>query len=201
MKKNFVRVMLFGALTLTVSTVVTSCKDYDDDIKGLQEQVDKITSTSPVSTEDMKNAVEKAKQDLQTQLNDLSALVENPDGEKTLKEKIAALEQALADATGDKAKDLATRLADLQNQLTTLQKILKGEDGVSGLEKKIEELENVKTVLSELIAAEQAYITSGKKDASAYESTSFGAYVNQAIINALNTRETTLLNGGKLLNT
>ncbi|MCS3026761.1 hypothetical protein NXW75_30000 [Bacteroides xylanisolvens] len=45
MKKNFVRVMLFGALTLTVSTVVTSCKDYDDDIKGLQEQVDKITST------------------------------------------------------------------------------------------------------------------------------------------------------------
>ena len=136
MKKNFVRVMLFGALTLTVSTVVTSCKDYDDDIKGLQEQGDKITSTSPVSTEDMKNAVEKAKQDLQTQLNDLSALVENPDGEKTLKEKIAALEQALADATGDKAKDLATRLADLQNQLTTLQKILKGEDGVSGLEKK-----------------------------------------------------------------
>ena len=185
MKKNFVRVMLFGALTLTVSTVVTSCKDYDDDIKGLQEQVDKITSTSPVSTEDMKNAVEKAKQDLQTQLNDLSALVENPDGEKTLKEKIAALEQALADATGDKAKDLAARLADLQNQLTALQKILKGEDGVSGLEKKIEELENVKTVLSELIAAEQAYITSGKKDASAYESTSFGAYVNQAIINAL----------------
>ena len=156
MKKNFVRVMLFGALTLTVSAVVTSCKDYDDDIKGLQEQVDKITSTSPVSTEDMKNAVEKAKQDLQTQLNDLSALVENPDGEKTLKEKIAALEQALADATGDKAKDLAIRLADLQNQLTTLQKILKGEDGVSGLEKKIEELENVKTVLSELIAAEQA---------------------------------------------
>ena len=47
MKKKFVRVMLFGALTLTVSTVVTSCKDYDDDIKGLQEQVDKITSTSP----------------------------------------------------------------------------------------------------------------------------------------------------------
>lgn len=185
MKKKFVRVMLFGALTLTVSTVVTSCKDYDDDIKGLQEQVDKITSTSPVSTEDMKSAVEKAKQDLQTQLNDLSALVENPDGEKTLKEKIAALEQALADATGDKAKDLAARLADLQNQLTSLQKILKGEDGVSGLEKKITELEDAKTVLSELIVAEQAYITSGKKNVSAYESTSFGAYVNQAIIDAL----------------
>ena len=33
MKKNFVRVMLFGALTLAVTTTVTSCKDYDDDIK------------------------------------------------------------------------------------------------------------------------------------------------------------------------
>ena len=30
-----------------------SCKDYDDDIKGLQEQVDNIKSTNPVSTEDI----------------------------------------------------------------------------------------------------------------------------------------------------
>ena len=47
MKKKFVRVMLFGALTLAVSTTVTSCKDYDDDIKNLQEQIDKVTSTNP----------------------------------------------------------------------------------------------------------------------------------------------------------
>ena len=40
MKKKFVRVMLFGALTLAVSTTVTSCKDYDDDIKNLQEQIE-----------------------------------------------------------------------------------------------------------------------------------------------------------------
>ena len=31
MKKNFVRVMLFGALTLATVTYV-GCKDYDDDI-------------------------------------------------------------------------------------------------------------------------------------------------------------------------
>ncbi len=68
MKKKFVRVMLFGALTLTVSTVVTSCKDYDDDIKNLQEQIDKVTSTNPVSTEDMKTAISSAIQTLQTQL-------------------------------------------------------------------------------------------------------------------------------------
>ena len=68
MKKKFVRVMLFGALTLAVSTTVTSCKDYDDDIKNLQEQIDKVTSTNPVSTEDMKAAISSAIQTLQTQL-------------------------------------------------------------------------------------------------------------------------------------
>lgn len=68
MKKNFVRVMLFGALTLAVTTTVTSCKDNDGDIKNLQEQIDKITSTSPVSTEDMKAAVDAAKQNCRLKL-------------------------------------------------------------------------------------------------------------------------------------
>ena len=39
MKKNFVRVMLFGALTLATVTYV-GCKDYDDDIDNLQTQID-----------------------------------------------------------------------------------------------------------------------------------------------------------------
>lgn len=39
MKKKFVRVMFFGALALSTITYV-GCKDYDDDIKNLQEQVD-----------------------------------------------------------------------------------------------------------------------------------------------------------------
>ena len=34
MKKNFVRVMLFGALALATVTYV-GCKDYDDDIDNL----------------------------------------------------------------------------------------------------------------------------------------------------------------------
>ena len=39
----------FGALTLAVSTTITSCKDYDDDVKNLQEQIDKINTSNPVS--------------------------------------------------------------------------------------------------------------------------------------------------------
>ena len=39
MKKKFVKVMLFGALALSAISYV-GCKDYDDDIDGLQQQVD-----------------------------------------------------------------------------------------------------------------------------------------------------------------
>ena len=39
MQKNFVRVMLFGALALATVTYV-GCKDYDDDIDNLQTQID-----------------------------------------------------------------------------------------------------------------------------------------------------------------
>ena len=46
MKRKFVKVMFFGALSLAVGTTVTSCKDYDDDVNNLQEQIDKITSVS-----------------------------------------------------------------------------------------------------------------------------------------------------------
>ena len=67
MKRKFVKVMFFGALALSTVTYV-GCKDYDDDIKNLQEQIDKVTSTNPVSTEDMKTAISSAIQTLQTQL-------------------------------------------------------------------------------------------------------------------------------------
>ena len=37
MKRKFVKVMFFGALALSTVTYV-GCKDYDDDIKSVQEQ-------------------------------------------------------------------------------------------------------------------------------------------------------------------
>ena len=45
MNKKFLSVALFGALLATTTGTFTSCKDYDDDIKGLQEQIDKKGAT------------------------------------------------------------------------------------------------------------------------------------------------------------
>lgn len=175
--------MLFGALTLTVSTAVTSCKDYDDDIKGLQEQVDKITSASPVSTEDMNAAVDKASKELKDQLAKLEKLVNDPSSETSLTQQIADLQEALKTAVGENAKDLAGKLATAQNDLTALKKALGGDDYINGLKKKITDLETAKSTLQTLIDAEAAY--QNNKDISGYKNTGFDAYLNQEILNAI----------------
>ena len=184
MKKNFVRVMLFGALTLAVTTTVTSCKDNDDDIKNLQEQIDKITSASPVSTDDMNAAVDKASKELKEQLAKLEKLVNDPSSETSLTQQIKDLESALETAVGKDAEDLAGKLVAAQTDLANLKKALGGDDYIKGLKKKIDDLESAKATMQALIDAEAAYKLDNK-DLSGYKNTGFGAYVNQEILNAI----------------
>ena len=40
MNKKFLSAILFGALMAGSTSTFVSCKDYDDDIDGLQEQID-----------------------------------------------------------------------------------------------------------------------------------------------------------------
>ena len=44
MRKKYLSALLFGALLVTSTGTFTSCKDYDDDINNLQEQVDGVKS-------------------------------------------------------------------------------------------------------------------------------------------------------------
>ena len=44
MNKKFLSVILFSALMVGTAGTFTSCKDYDDDIKNLQEQLGKKAS-------------------------------------------------------------------------------------------------------------------------------------------------------------
>ena len=81
MKRKFVKVMFFGALALSTVTYV-GCKDYDDDIKNVQEQIDAINKKgADVTTEAMTAAINSAVAGLQTQLD-------------AIKTKIEALEEA-----------------------------------------------------------------------------------------------------------
>ena len=181
MKKNFVRVMLFGALTLAVTTTVTSCKDYDDDIKGLQEQVDNIKSTNPVSTEDMKAAVDAATKALEKKVKDLQDLVDGKVTATDLEAKIKVLEDKLA--AGDKT--VADALTAAKNELTELINGKASQATVDAINKDIEALKGMKTTLQALIDAENKFIAN-PEDLSGFENTSFDKFINQSIINALN---------------
>ena len=45
MRKKYLSALLFGALLFASAGTFTSCKDYDDDIKDLQEQINTISTT------------------------------------------------------------------------------------------------------------------------------------------------------------
>lgn len=183
MKKNFVRVMLFGALMLAVTTTVTSCKDNDGDIKNLQEQIDKITSTSPVSTEDMKAAVDAAKTELQTKVTNLeSQLKDKETAIKTLEENIVKLKEDLAKGEGVDVVALAKKLAESENELVTL--IKANDQTIKDLNASVKELNDMSGILDKLVAAEKNY-KNNNGDLSGFYDTSFDKFINQSIINAL----------------
>lgn len=175
MKRKFVKVMFFGALALAVSTAVTSCKDYDDDVKNLQEQIDKITSTSPVSSEELKAAVDKAKSELTELLNKKADIT-------ALEQEIQDLKDALAKG-GDEAllANLAKQLADKTNLLTW--ENLKNDQTIAKLKTDIDALNKVSSTLDALVKAEQKYKESG--DLSGFDNTSFDALINNSIKEAI----------------
>lgn len=98
MKRKFVKVMFFGALALSTVTYV-GCKDYDDDVKGLQEQIDTINKKgADVTTEAMKTAISSAVADLQSQLDAIAGKAD-----KTALEELKAAVQKLQTALDGKA--------------------------------------------------------------------------------------------------
>ena len=91
MNKKYLSVVLFGALLAASAGTFTSCKDYDDDIKGLQEQIDKSGSTIT---------------DLQTQLTTLKAAADAATALAAAKAAEAAAAQAKADAIEEATKQV-----------------------------------------------------------------------------------------------
>ena len=49
MKRKYFSALLMGTLTVASMSTFTSCKDYDDDISNLQEQIDKLATADQLS--------------------------------------------------------------------------------------------------------------------------------------------------------
>ena len=173
MKKKFVKAMLLGAMVFSVVTAVTSCKDYDDDINSLQEQIASINKIgADVTTADMNAAINSAVSGLQSKLDDLAGKVASAKDVEALQTAVKELKAAVAKgATKDELSQLTTKLNDevaklnasieknvgaakeeLQGKIDQLEKDMQKADK-DAAEKMTKELADLKSEMQELINA------------------------------------------------
>ena len=103
MKRKYLSALLMGVLTLSSVSTFTSCKDYDDDINSLQEQVNKAALSSDVEA-------------LKTQVNNAASSAQNA---------ATKAEEALTKA-GANATEIATVKALATKNGTDVAKALTG---------------------------------------------------------------------------
>lgn len=127
MKKKIFSASLLFALTLAATSTFVSCKDYDDDINGLQEQIDKLATKDELTSKisDMQAAIDQAKTDLtgqisaiqkvadaaQTSADAANKAVEELKASGASKSEVEAAQKA-AEAAQKSADDAAKALAD-----------------------------------------------------------------------------------------
>ena len=149
MKRKYLSALLMGTLTVASVSTFTSCKDYDDDISNLQEQIDKLATADQLKqkVEELQALISSNKSDitsLQTELAKKTTLEEVKavladyatkqyvnDADKTLQDAIDALKTGdiaklkedvvKAQAAADKAaKDAEAANAEIVETLKTL---------------------------------------------------------------------------------
>ena len=106
MKRKYLSALLMGVLTLSSVSTFTSCKDYDDDINSLQEQVNKAALSSDVET-------------LRTQVNNAATSAQNAatKAEEALT-KAGANATDIAKVKAKNGTDVAKALTDAANAAT-----------------------------------------------------------------------------------
>ena len=92
MNKRFIRVAVFCALTATAAPVFVGCSDdYDADIANLQDQINKINGVVGITGDDMAAAINEVVEQMQTQIDALSATVEGKVNVDELTSQVNAL--------------------------------------------------------------------------------------------------------------
>ena len=174
MKRKFVKVMFFGALALSTVTYV-GCKDYDDDVKGLQEQIDNINQKgADVTTEAMNAAISSAIAKVQADLDKIASKAD-----KSALDALQAVVTKLQEAVNGKAdaSTLESLKAELNEAIATVDSSIQPkidaaktqlEGQIAALETKLEEADeaikgsiatqiaDLKTELQHLMAANAA---------------------------------------------
>ena len=171
MKRKFINALLVCGLIVTTAFSLSSCKDYDDDIDSLQEQINSLSSLtdSEVST------VESSIASLQTTASNLSSEISSVE---------SSLEAAIAEkADADDVDALEIELASLEASLSSV------ESAIAALEAALEDYAKTSDVL-EQIAILESGIAEAKAEAEAAQSAADAA---QSAADAANSTLTTVI--------
>lgn len=90
MNKKIFSSLLMGAFFIASVSLFTSCKDYDDDITGLQSQVDGLKSELNQKVADLKAAQEKCAADCQAEQARLDAAIKALEAKAATKDELKA---------------------------------------------------------------------------------------------------------------
>lgn len=120
MKRKFLKAVLFTVAMATVSGTFVSCKDYDDDIKDLQEQINQKALASDVTA--LQSSLQSALSTAQSALAEAQKKADATDV-AALEKRVAALEAAMKEVENLK-KEIeeasAKQLAELQEKFETM---------------------------------------------------------------------------------
>ena len=146
MNKKFLSAILFGAMLATTTSTFVSCKDYDDDINGLQEQVDSNKSALESQISNLQTALNAAQATADAATTAAEAAKKAADDAQTAADKAAAdiaAAQAAAQAAvaQAKAEAIAAAKADAQALLADYAKTADVEAAISELAGQIEGIE------------------------------------------------------------
>ena len=123
MRKKYLSALLFGALLFASAGTFTSCKDYDDDIKNLQGQIDKKADLSSLTEQvtEMQTAISAAQAAAEEALAKAEA-AGNAEEVAKLEERVKALEDAAIDLDALKNELKEAIASSLQADFDTLKK-------------------------------------------------------------------------------
>lgn len=151
MRKRFIRVAVFCALTAVAAPVFTGCSDYDDDITNLQQQIDEIKELPHISTAEMTAAINSAIETLQGQMETAIAGKADNSAVAELQQLVEEL-TTLADGKAD-----ASEVVELSNRINDLIEEVNGLDGT--LNQKLTSLQEEIGDLREALASAQNQLT------------------------------------------
>ena len=171
MKRKYLSALLMGTLTVASVSTFTSCKDYDDDISNLQEEIDKLATADQLKQKvaELQALISSNKSDItslqaelakKTTLDEVKAVLADyatkqyvDAADKTLQDAIDALKTGdiaklkedvvKAQAAADKAaKDAEAANAEIVETLKTLATKTELKDAADAAQKAIEALES-----------------------------------------------------------